>query len=142
MMQIERSALAYLWVSCLQSPRGNVRSHKQVLPPMLPCNPPNLAVGPIVFFFHHSNLLPVAAMLAASLPVRLQLAGPPQNLDFDLVEVHPAQLQSDAAAALLALAAAIAVAAFLATLNFELPGISAAQRAGVPSLLVGLAAVS
>ena len=109
---------------------------------MLPYNPPDPVVEPIASLFHHLNLLPVAAMLAASLPVRLQLAGPPQNLDFVLVEVHPVQPQSVAVAALLAVAATIAVAAFLATLNFELPGISAAQLAGVLSPLADLAAWS
>ena len=109
---------------------------------MLPYNPPNPAVEPIAFLFLHASLLPDAAMLVASLPVHLQLAKPPQNLDFALVEVHPAQLQSVVAAALPLLAATAVVAACLATLNSELLGTSAAQLAGVQSLPVDLAALS
>ena len=142
MVQIVHSASAYLLASRLQSPRGNARSHKLVLPPMLPCNPPNPVVEPIVSLFPLADFLPVAVELAASLPMHLQLAEPPQNLDFVLVEVHPAQLQSVIVVAVLVLAATIAVAACLATLNSELLGTSAAQPAGVQSLPVDLAAGS
>ena len=109
---------------------------------MLPCNPPNPAVEPIAFLFHHLILLPVAAMLAASWPVHLQLAIPPQNLDFGLVEVHPALLRSVAVAALPALVATIAVVAYLAALNFELLGTFAARHAGVQFPPVDPAALS
>ena len=109
---------------------------------MPPYNPPDPVVEPIASLFHHLNLLPVAAMLAASWPVRLQLVAPPQILDFGLVEVHPALLRSVAGAALPALAATTAVAACLAALSSELPGPSAARLAGVPSLPVDLAAWS
>ena len=109
---------------------------------MLPCNPPNPAVEPIVFLSPHASLLTDAAMLAASLPVRLQLAGPPQNLDFGPAVVHPAQLQFAVVAALLVLVATTAVAACLATPSFGLLETSAAPFAGVQSPPVDLAAGS
>ena len=141
-MQIEHSASSYLLASLLQSPKVNARSRIQVLPPMLPCNPPDPVVEPIVSLFHHSNLLQGAAMLAASLPVHRQLAGPPQNLDFDLVEVHPAKLQSVVVVAAPVLAATIVAAAFLAALYSELLGTFAARHVGVQFPPVHLAALS
>ena len=142
MVQIVHSASAYLLASLLQSPRVNARSRIQVLPPMLPYNPPDPVVEPIDVPFLHSILLPIAARLAVSWPVRLQLAVLPQNLDFGLVEVHPILLQSVVVAAALALAATLAVAACLAALSSELPGTFAARLAGVPSQPVDLAAWS
>ena len=142
MVQIVHSASAYLLASHLQSPRGNAHSHKLVLPPMLPCNPPNPVVEPIVSLFPLADFLLVAVEFAASLPMHLQLAAPPQSLDFVLVKVHPTQPLFVAFAALPALAATIVVAVFLATPNSELLGTFAPQHRGVQSLPVDLAAGS
>ena len=109
---------------------------------MLPCSPPDPAVGPTDVLFLHLILLPIAALLAASWPMHPQLAELPLIPYFGPVAVHPVQLRSVVVVAAPVVAATTFVAAFLAALSSELPGIFATRLAGVPFPPVDLAACS